>query len=67
MSSNNVFRHRIRVDDLMLKDFKATMDEHVYVTTDQVSQAAELPLVYAVAVCSFLRGLGINATLDPVK
>jgi hypothetical protein len=65
--SGNASRTRIRVDDLMLQDFKATMDEHVYVTTDQVSQAAELPLIYAVAVCSFLRGLGINATLDPVK
>lgn len=66
MSSTNGI-HRIRVGDRFLKDFKATLTEHVYVTTDDPDEAGLLPITYAVAVACFLRGLGVNATLEPLK
>jgi hypothetical protein len=65
MSSNNALLCRIRIDDHFLKDFKATTNEHVIVSTSEASEASVLPEVYAVAIASFIRALGINATLDP--
>lgn len=65
MSSNNVLLCRVRIDDDFLKDFKATTNEHIIVTTSEASAASVLPEAYAVAIASFIRALGINATLDP--
>ncbi len=64
-SNNNVQMCRVRIDNDFLKDFKATTTEHVTVVTTEASEASVLPEVYAVAIASFIRALGINATLDP--
>ena len=65
MSSNNTLLCRIRIDNDFLKDFKATTTEHVLVVTTEAEHACIFPEIYAVAIASFIRTFGINATLDP--